>query len=205
MMNQVYGHVMGDFMLVISFVLRNFYVNLYKMEFTKLFGFWNEFCGTEHFASIVFRTTSAMFFLSSSWLSPKRSVAQSLTSMMTSRPSLVTRASREHISRPPNISDTKFIHDLWWSWIGISSRMDCPTFVFQLPVKDFLLQERIIHHSCMTLRHEKIFFFIFFAKIKYSERMWLIVVSYSKFSPFFLLAFVYVASMWKCNKFLHLT
>lgn len=59
--------------------------------------------GGLHFSSICLMTTSAMCFLSSSWLSPISVVAESFTSMMYSLPSLPTTASRLHTARPPNM------------------------------------------------------------------------------------------------------
>ena len=47
-----------------------------------------------YFTSICLMTTSAMFLLSSSWLSPISVVAESLTSIMYSFPSLATTASK---------------------------------------------------------------------------------------------------------------
>ena len=59
----------------------------------------------DELTSIDLRVNSAMYFLSSSWLSPNKVVAQSLTSMIYSLSSLPTTASTEHISMPPNIRE----------------------------------------------------------------------------------------------------
>ena len=59
----------------------------------------------DELTSIDLRVSSAMYFLSSSWLSPNKVVAQSLTSMIYSLSSLPTTASTEHISMPPNIRE----------------------------------------------------------------------------------------------------
>ena len=85
------------------------------------------------------RTSSEMRRRSSSCESPSSGRAQSLSSMMISRPSRVTRISRAQRSRPPNCSATESIHDRYFSVIGVCSSMAEPMFVFQLPEIDLRL------------------------------------------------------------------
>ena len=64
-----------------------------------------------------------MFFLSSSWLSPIKVVAESLTSMRYSLPSLPTTASSEQMLRPPKsfeIWKPKQIEgsNYWKNWVA---------------------------------------------------------------------------------------
>jgi hypothetical protein len=49
--------------------------------------------------------------------------------------------------RLDQIEVTASIHILCFSVIGISSRMDCPMFVFQLPDNDFRLKKKEIKLS----------------------------------------------------------
>ena len=64
--------------------------------------------------SIDLRTSSAINFRSSSWLSPRRAVAQSFTSMTCSLSSFATTASKEQMSKPPYIKDTWKIKGFFW-------------------------------------------------------------------------------------------
>ena len=76
---------------------------------------------------------------SSSWESPRSGRAQSLSSMMISRPSRVTRISRAQRSRPPNCSATESIQARYLSVMGVCSSMAEPMLVFQLPEIDLRL------------------------------------------------------------------
>jgi len=91
------------------------------------------------FTFMRWRTSSEMRRRSSSWESPRSGRAQSLSSMMISRPSRVTRISKAHKSRPPNCSATESIQDRYFSVMGVCSSMAEPMFVFQLPEIDLRL------------------------------------------------------------------
>ena len=58
---------------------------------------------------------------------------------MYSFPEASTIASREQSSRPPNKAEASSIHFLYLSWTGTSSIATSPRFVFQFPLRDFLL------------------------------------------------------------------
>ena len=89
---------------------------------------------------IRWRTSSEMRRRSSSCESPRSGKAQSLSSMMISRPSRATNTSRAQRSRPPNWAETASIQPRYLSVIGVISSIADPRFVFQLPEIDLRLQ-----------------------------------------------------------------